>query len=549
MPASSDRRVVVAAVAAVLGLALALPSFAAGPQLQQGGPLRDPFFSYGRSAQFSETAVAKDVHVPLRDGSHLACDLHRPGREGSPAPGRYPGIVMEYTAYAATKDVVSVDYYVLRGYNVLVCDARGSGSSPGDLDPFSPQEQRDNYDAIEWFAAQPWSTGKVGQTGVSYGAHASLLVAVNRPPHLTTIVPVMGIHDWYENTIYRGGIESASIYSWELTTPPQAEGGTNPTGPAAMPGNTFVAYRDHPLYDRFWKDRSVMSRWDKLSLPVLAVGGWHDRYRDGMAKNQMARPKSTWLVMGPWTHGAPQGQAHPMPDGAFLAWFDHWLRGDRKAPLPRAKVTSYETALDTADETGWYQFPSWPPPAARPWTARLTAGHTLATRPYASAVHSYTVDPFDPGNDKSHTTAVNQDDQREEDQRRLVYDTSPFTNGAVLAGAVTVRLRVATTARDANLVVRLEDVAPDGTSLRISAGWLKLSHRQGHDHLEPVDPGRVYDAVVHVWPKHHRFPKGHRLRLAISSGDFPEITADAPPGTVTVLTGAGGSSAVIPLLR
>ena len=549
MPGLSKPFKMLLAVAAISTLAVALPAEAGSPALQRGGPLRDPFFSYSRAAQFTETIATTDVHVPLRDGSHLSCDLSRPGRSGRAEPGRFPGLVLEYTGYALVKDTSAVDYFVQRGYNVLICDARGSGNSPGELDPFSAQEQRDNYDAIEWFAKQPWSSGRIGQSGVSYGAHSSLLVAVNRPPHLKTIIPVMGIHDWYENTIYRGGIESTSIAGWEASTPPQAAGGSNVTGPATLLQHTTVAYRQHPLYDQFWKERSVKARWPRLTIPVLELDGWYDRYRDGMTKNQMARPNNVWLVMGPWTHGATQAQAQPVGNGAYLAWFDHWLRGDSRAPLPRAKVTSYETALAAGEETGWYQFSSWPPAETSTRIVHLTAAHSLASTAGVRGEHSYVVDPFDPGNDKSHSYPVNQGDQRVQDGRRLTYDLAPFSSDAVLAGAIEVRLRVKVSANDANLVVRLEDVAPDGTSTRISAGWLKLSHRAGHDHLEPVSADRVYIANVHVWPKHHRFPKGHVLRLAISSGDFPEIAADAPPGTVTLLTGPGGSTATIPLLR
>src|SRR5213078_553356 len=120
--------------------------------------------------------------------------------------------------------------------------------------------------------------------GVSYGGHTSLLVAVNRPPHLKAIIPTNALHDWYENTIYRGGIYSPRIRDWQRSTAPA----------------TLQSYAAHSLYDDFWRGRSVMTRWDRLTVPTLEINGWYDRYRDGMVKNFLARPEHVWLVSGPW---------------------------------------------------------------------------------------------------------------------------------------------------------------------------------------------------------------------------------------------------------
>lgn len=544
-------------VLATACLSVSAPLADAAPAGQRGGPLSDPFFAYARPADFPDVVV-DHVRVPLRDRSFLACDLSRPGRSGAPARGRFPGLVGDYTAYSVarqdpsgilTSSLATLPPRVLaeRGYNVIVCDARGTGGSPGELDPFSPQEQRDTYDLVEWLASQPFSTGKVGQYGTSYGAHTALLNAVNRPPHLTTIVPVMGFHDWYENSIYRGGIESPSIYPFELVTTPLTAGSLN--APVDLLRNTFLEYREHPLHDAFWRDRSVASRWDRLTIPVLELGGWFDRYRDGVTKNQMARPGNVWLVMGPWSHATTAGQVQePMGPGPYLAWFDHWLRDDPDAPLPRAKVTSFETAIDGARQSRWHQFAAWPPPEVRSTRLHLTATHALRHDAGRSALHSYTVDAFDLGSDKSAANPVNDGDQRYADLQRVTYDTPALSDDVVLAGPIEVRLRVRLTAGDGNLVVRLMDVGPDGTSLRVSAGWMKVSHRDGHDHLAPTRAGTTYEVPVHVWPVHHRFPKGHRIRLAVSSGDYPEIAADAPPGRVSILAGAGGSAADLPVL-
>ncbi|PXY22997.1 hydrolase [Prauserella muralis] len=498
----------VAVAAALGGTALSRPTATA---VEPAAGPADPFFSYHRPARYDVTSTA--VRVPVRDGSVIACRLYRPAAEG-----RFPGIVYEYTAYAGNAEEFGrgAAYFVSRGYNALVCQARGSGDSPGHLDPFSPQEQRDNYDVIEWFAAQPWSTGQIGQMGVSYGGHSSLLVAVNQPPHLEAIIPINGIHDWYANTIYRGGIYSARIRGWQQAVAP----------------HTLRTYAEHPLYDDFWRGRSVMARWDRLTVPTLEINGWYDRYRDGMVKNFQARPGNVWLVSGPWEHGYPAGQPGDIGLGGYLAWWDHWLRDDPRAPLPRAKVTSYEIPEPGAG-TGWRQFGQWPPADARTVRLSLGADATLTrgrTRPG--------IQYFD----------VNTDTEPAGAGERLRYQSRPLRRDVVLAGSITATVRASFTADDGAVAVVVEDVAPDGSAVRITAGWLKASHRAGHERLAPVEPGRVYTLPVHVWPTHYRLSAGHRLRVTISSDDYPEIDSTAPAGRVGVRVGAHGSAATITVL-
>ncbi|GAB2956960.1 CocE/NonD family hydrolase [Nonomuraea fastidiosa] len=488
-------------LAAALTAALTLPLTAHAPaSAATGGETpADPFFSYDRPATYA--VRTERVSVPLRDGGHLACDLHRPD-----AGGRFPVIVYDYTAYDDLANLgKAAAYYVTRGYVAAVCNARGSGDSPGRLDPFSAQEQHDNYDLIEWLGTRPWSTGKVGQMGLSYGGHSTLLVAVNKPPHLAAIIPVDGISDWYENTIYRGGIYSARIRDWQRQVAP----------------DTLTTYARHPLYDDYWRERSVKARWENLDVPTLEIAGWRDRYRAGMVENFLARPGNVWLVAGPWEHGWPAGQPAAIGNGAYLAWWDRWLAGRDDAPLPAAKVTSYEM-----EGAGWRQFRSWPPPGARTRRLGLNADGTITARPGAQATRTFTVNT-DPGPGTA--------------GERLTFQTEPYQRDLVLAGDITARVKAAFTAADGNIAVIAEDVAPDGTATRITQGWLKASHRFGHERAVPVRPGRTYELDVTTWPVHYRLAAGHRLRITVASDDYPEIDSDAPAGQVKLRLGRGGT--------
>ncbi|MGP3936211.1 CocE/NonD family hydrolase [Nonomuraea sp. KM88] len=488
-------------ILAALSTALTVPLAVHAPAAAQA----DPFFSYDRPAAYE--VRTERVQVPMRDGSRLACDLHRPD-----AGGRFPVIVYDYTAY---DDLVNLGeaaaYYVTRGYTAAVCNARGSGDSPGHLDPFSGQEQRDNYDLIEWLAVQPWSTGKVGQMGLSYGGHSTLLAAVNKPPHLAAIIPVNGISDWYENTIYRGGIYSARIRGWQRETAPE----------------TLTTYARHPLYDDFWRERSVKARWKDLDVPVLQIAGWFDRYRAAMVENFRARPRNVWLVAGPWEHGWPAGQPADIGRGAYLAWWDRWLAGRRDVPMPAGKVTSHEISGTAASGTGWQSFTTWPPRGARRERLSLGDGGTLSTRPGAPATRGFT---------------VNTDPAAGTPDERLAFQTEPYASDVVLAGDVTAKVRAAFSATDGNIAVVVEDVAPDGTAVRITQGWLKAGHRFGHHRAVPVRSGKTYDLEIRTWPTHYRLPAGHSLRVTVSSDDYPEIDSDAPEGRVDLRVGRGGTT-------
>jgi len=456
----------------------------------------DTFFSYSRPATYG--VHVERTEVPLRDGSHVVCDIHRPD-----SPGRFPSIVVDFNAYDLLTELAPLaGYFAERGYAAAVCNVRGSGASPGRLDPFSAQEQRDNYDLIEWLAAQPWATDKVGQMGVSYGGHTSLLVAVNKPPHLAAIIPVDGISDWYENTIYRGGIYSPRIREWQQATAPE----------------TLTTYAEHPRYDDFWRERSVKARWADLDVPTLEIAGWYDRYRDGMVANFRARTENVWLVVGPWEHGMPAGQRADIGMGGFLAWWDRWL-GGRDAPLPAKKITSFEIP-----NGGWQQFDAWPL-GGRTRTLALTGDGSLRER----------ATPFQASYEVNTTSGPGRPDQR------LVFRAPPQRADLVLAGDIEARVRVAFPAVDGNVAVIVSDVAPDGSTTRITQGWLKASHRDGHEHPVPVRPGEVYDLAVHVWPTHYRIAKGHRLEVTIASDDHPEISSDAPAGRVTI---SGGTVAL-----
>jgi predicted acyl esterase len=531
-------RSIASLVAHLISVGAALPGISATGQEARSS--RPEWFAYDRSAEY-EVVEERDTIVPTRDGTELACDLFRPGRDGEALPGPYPGLVADFNPYG--KSAANTDgffYFVERGYVVLKCDVRGSGQSPGEFDPLSKQEAEDNYDVVEWLATRPFVDGQVAQFGGSYGGVTAYRVAGLRPPHLVTIVPQFAYQDWYRDWVYLGGLrngDSRAVY---------AVFNQSTQGRAA---HLEQEWRDHPLYDAYWRERSVMAIRDRIRVPVLGFGGWYDLFQDGMPANHMAMPKRHRLVMGPWEHSElPAQPLEPVAWGALLAWFDHWLLELPDAPLP-ARATAYEMPSGTGT---WRQYASWPPPRTRRLRLHLSANNALAETAGDAGEHTYVVNPADPaagGYKGGPQPWAPTGDQRAQDAARLTYTTSRLPEDLIVAGRVTVSLKAVLDGEDGSLVVKLLDVSPDGSSSWVSTGWLRASHRPSHSTVTPVEPGRATRFEVAVWASHWRFRAGHSLRLVVESGDLPRIEPDISSRTVTVKVGRGGSLADLRVLQ
>lgn len=541
------------AAACVLGLALGASGSRADP-----APLTDPFFAYTRPAEYDSVAKTTGIHVPVRtpDGgsSYIACTLYQPAKGGVAVPGKFPGLVIDYFAYHLA-DVISslaghFDFFPKHGYNVINCDVPGAGSSPGILDEFGPAETLADYDLIEWFAAQPYSDGNIGQQGASYGGHTTNKVAAMHPPHLKAIVPNSSFADWYEQTIYHGGIRNESIFYQVWGLPIAAFGGSNFSGTwKGIRRDMLQLYGEHPLYDDYWRDHSVKPHWGTFTVPALITDGWNDRYKDGTIENYLAARGNVWLLLGPWGHANYKGTtgSGTLDEKSHqLAWYDYWLKHLPGASLPQQKITSYEMP-DDGSSTGWHQFPGWPPPSTAAKSFYFAGNRTLSeARDPKNSVLRWEVKADDTGSDPASGKERSDVNQATADSMpyRLTFTTLPMAADTVLAGSAEVHLKLMFSASGGNLVARLMEVLPDGTVRQVSTGWLKASHCKGHDHLETITPGVAYDMQVHILPTHWRFKKGSAIRISLSSGDKPDAAADAAPGTVSVVAGGDEGSYV-----
>ncbi|MCU0275992.1 MAG: CocE/NonD family hydrolase [Acidobacteria bacterium] len=299
--------------------------------------------------------------VPMRDGIRLATDLYLPQGD---AAGKYPVILIR-TPYKKEMGEMDANFYGRRGYAVAIQDCRGRFASAGRWVPFF-NEARDGYDAVEWLAAQPWSNGKVGMVGGSYVGWVQLWAAVEKPPHLVTIIPNVAPPDPFYNIPYEYGsfFIFGSIW-WAEILESEATGDLTGKAMSRIGERRYekilkrlpVVELDKEIFGRinpywrqwiennsdndFWAAANFMDKLAGLDLPVFLQSGWFDG--DGIgsklnyARLKMSKNRFQKLVLGPWGHtdqASPRFGDHEFGKEAapdlkmmYLKWFDRWLKG------------------------------------------------------------------------------------------------------------------------------------------------------------------------------------------------------------------------------
>src|SRR5215475_11009186 len=308
----------------------------------------------------------------------------------------------------------------------------------------------------------------------------------------------------------------------------------------------FELWLRHQRRDAYWKHGSVCEDYAAIQCPVYAVGGWTDAYTNAIPRllERLTVPRKG--LIGPWAHGYPHF-ALPGPQIGFLQemlrWWDHWLKGVDTGvmdePMLRAWMTeSVKPASHHKVLPGrWVAEPSWPPPGITPRRLFLTdeglrneAAHLTARTmcsPQTVGKCSGSWVPFGRGNDQA-------SDQREDDARSLIFETSPLEAPIEILGAAIVTLEVASDRPIANLVVRLCDIHPSGESLRVSYGVLNLAHRDGHEKPAAMVVGRRYQVRIQLNDAGSTFPAGHRIRLALSTAYWPVIWPSPEKATLLI---------------
>jgi putative CocE/NonD family hydrolase len=521
--------------------------------------------------------VHRNVKVPMRDGVELATDIYRPQ-----CAQRRPVILMR-TPYGKELQELSARFYARRGYIVAAQDVRGRFQSAGDWEPLV-HEGLDGYDAIEWLAAQSWSSGRIGMAGGSYLAWVQWLAAVERPPHLATIVPVSSPTDPLYNLPYEHGVFCQAAVLWWMDVL-ESEATTDISGRLlwlTLTKNYDVLKSVGPVtdydlailgkkssqwqrwvmrapQDSYWQRVAFSERLKRVHLPVFHQTGWHDGTSVGTRMNYermiaCGHPHQK-LIIGPWDHaGRISTLAQRDPTSAdtvdlqaqTLAWFEYWLKDIDTGILRDPPVRVFVFGSNR-----WLTGDAYSLPQTRYETWFLTGrsrfglvrrGRLLrADTPPETAPRRFSYDPADPTPDVGvvegqaaspmavippHKEVATIRERRDV----AVYVSERFRRPYTIVGPMRMVLSASSSARDTDWHVHLMEERRDGTILVLAHGKIRARYRDSVTKPQLLEPGQVYAYDIDLWQIGITISPASRLRLEIASAAFPTFSRNLNTG-------------------
>ncbi|MDZ7724900.1 MAG: CocE/NonD family hydrolase [candidate division KSB1 bacterium] len=501
--------------------------------------------------------VIENVWISMQDGCRLAAKIWLPEKaDQEPVPA-----ILEYIPYRkrdikAVRDTQIHGYFAQHGYACVRVDLRGSGDSEGVLrDEYLPQELQDGLEILHWIAAQPWCTGNIGMFGLSWGGFNGLQIASLQPPELKAVITVCSSDDRYADDIhYMGGCLLTDNLSWAST---MFAFNSCPPDPAIVgerwremwlerlegSGLWIKNWLEHQTRDDFWKHASVCEDFSAIKCPVFAVSGWADGYSNTvfrLLENLQAPRKG---LVGAWGHKYPHmGGPGPAINflGESLRWWDRWLKGIdtgvEQDPVLQVWMQDSVSPLLSKRPGKWVAEKTWPADlptceyALRPGFLSedktsnrvLTLQSPLSVGLFAGKWCSYSAATDLPW------------DQREEDGGALVFDSPPLKHDVEILGMPEVKLGISSNKPRAMIAVRLSDVGPHDRATRVTYGLLNLTHRNNHEHPEPLKVNHKYNIVIPLNHVAQRFPAGHKIRLSLSTSYWPLAWPSPEPVQLSV---------------
>jgi predicted acyl esterase len=506
----------------------------------------------------------ENLWIPLSDGTRLAARMWLPeDAEDNPVPA-----LLEYLPYRKRdgtheRDALTHPYFAGHGYAAIRVDMRGNGDSGGLMfDEYAAQEQDDALEVIAWIAKQKWCSGKVGMFGISWGGFNALQVAALNPPALKAIVTICSTDDRYEDDVhYKGGTVLNEMLGWAATMLAYS---SRPPDPKIV-GNRWrkmwmerlenqpflvIPWLEHPHRDDYWEHGSVCEDFSAIEAPTLVVGGWNDAYSNAVPRLMKGLRTTRKAIIGPWAHKYPHF-AVPEPRIGFLQealrWWDQWLKGQNTGVSRDPDFRYYVMepwqpgtfperingrwlgdsfwGFGHVDTKKWWLNAGGIGPTAGRETP-LTIASAQTTGADGGEYCIIWLGPEFPG------------DQARDDAQSLTFDTPALVTDLDIVGQPAVELEFSADKPVAHIAVRLNDVWPDGTVSRITYHLQNLCMRESREFPMPLEPGQRYRMRIKLDDIAWRLPKGHKLRVAISTCYFPMMWPAPEPVTLTVYAGA-----------
>jgi uncharacterized protein len=536
------------------------------------------------AAQPDGITVERNVPLKTRDGVTLRADIYRPKSDG-----KFPTL-LQRTPYNKDGGAEFGAQAATQGYVAIIQDVRGRYTSEGEWYPFM-YESNDGYDTVEWAASLPYSNGKIGMWGGSYVGATQMLAAIAQPPHLAGICPVVTASNYHNGWTYQGGaFEQWFNQSWTsglaqdtlnrkvrdatnalqgapvlpLTDYPlfNLPVGLNKSNMTKALAPYFLDWLAHPSFDAYWKRWSIEDHFAEIQVPVLSVAAWYDIFQGGSlrnyvglkqhAGNEAARNGQRLLVI----IGGHAGGGRTIGDVDFgaaaadysettvtLRWYDYLLKGVQN------EYAGPPVRLFVMGANEWRTEEAWPLARARATKYFLRSqgkanslrgdGGLSESGTASGPADQFVYDPANPAPtiggplccDGTHMPGGPKD-QRPVEARDdvLVYSTSPLTEDLEVTGPVSLTVYAKSTAVDTDFTAKLVDVWPNGFAQNLTEGILRARYRNSQEKPELINPDEIYPLNIDLWSTSNVFKQGHRLRLEVSSSNFPRFDRNLNTG-------------------
>jgi putative CocE/NonD family hydrolase len=494
--------------------------------------------------------VEKDAGFVTSDGVRLAADIYRP-RTGE----KTPTILVRIPVTRSFKNELAVDvvgrFWASRGYTAVIQGTRGRYKSGGEFYPLR-HELQDGRQTLQWLARQPWFDGRLGMWGGSAFGHTQWVLADQAHPGPQALIVQIASTSFREMFHPGGAFSLESALFWAARS--HGEEDRDPSFEALEKGFAgfplieaddrsvgdvafFNDWVRHASPDAYWRDIDGPQRARTLRAPVLLMAGWYDPFlptqlRDFTTLRREADPAvglRSRLVIGPWTHadpvrfpdGAVAGDYRPASLAPSVPWFDHHLLGQ---PLDRSLQAPVR--IFVMGENRWRDEQEWPLARASYVPYYLGSDGTLSasSAPVSQATRSFVYDPRDPvpsrgGAMLGPRAGIALQNGVEARPDVLSYSTDVLPQDVEITGPVRALLHVSTTAPHTDFTAKLVDVHPDGKAYNVCDGILRRAYAAG----------RPTQITVELWPTSMLFRRGHRIRLEVSSSNYPRY--DRNPNT------------------
>jgi len=514
-------------------------------------------------------SIQIDVKVPMRDGVSLSTDIYRP-----PGPGPFPTLLVR-TIYD-NQEPTNIEWtrrFMEAGYAVVMQDCRGRFDSEGAWEPYI-HEAEDGYDTQQWIGSQSWCDGNIGMFGASYLGFTQTQPAPLRSTYVKALVPIASRQDMYGH-VYEGGALSlhTSLFLGMIAGRTVQKSGFGladwdelyrrlPLVSALDDIVDVPFYRqtiEHHTFDDFWKRYAFRDRYNRVNTPAYFMTGWYDpllhevfaQYRAWKAKaGSESTRRLTRIMVGPWTHYAFSssdlyGAVDYRKSGSIdfvaehLRWYDRRLRDIDTGIDDEPPVRIFVMGEDV-----WRNESEWPL-ARTVYTKYYLDGSEANSlrgdgvlrdeRPAASGRDRYDYGPEHPvptlGGPIMHRDYAGPHDRRPVERRDdvLIYTSEPLERDLEVTGPVTMTLYASSSGRDTDFAATLVDVYPDGRAIHVCEGIRRARFRESIEAPTLIEPGRVYEYTIDMWETSNVFKAGHRLRVEVTSSNFPRF--DRNPNT------------------